>query len=130
MEKSLKLFNLNMKLEAFIQSIDTEKEPPNDISNGLKALWWEKKEIGKNQDIAQEMMSTDGSWIHAYLHRVEGDLGNAAYWYNRAGKPIKRNEDQNEEWNKSWKHCWVVIPDPGSITNYFAITKKKKPISF
>ena len=51
MEKSLKLFNLNMKLEAFIQSIDTEKEPPNDISNGLKALWWEKKEIGKNHMI-------------------------------------------------------------------------------
>lgn len=101
MEKSLKLFKLNMKLEAFIQSIDTEKEPPNDISNGLKALWWEKKgNWEKSHDIAQEMMSTDGSWIHAYLHRVEGDLGNAAYWYNRAGKPIKRNEDQNEEWEQ------------------------------
>jgi hypothetical protein len=36
--------------------------------------------------------------VHAYLHRVEGDLGNAAYWYSRAGKPVKRTEDPEGEW--------------------------------
>ena len=68
MEKSLKLFKLNMKLEAFIQSIDTEKEPPNDISNGLKALWWEKKgNWEKSHDIAQEMMSTEELMLRIHL---------------------------------------------------------------
>ena len=38
--------------------------------------------------------------IHAYLHRVEGDLGNAAYWYNRASKPVKRDENLEKEWEE------------------------------
>ena len=45
---------------------------------------WEKA-----HNIAQDIETNDGSWIHAYLHRVEGDLGNAAYWYRRAGKSVK-----------------------------------------
>jgi len=39
----------------------------------------------------------DGSWVHAYLHRKEGDQGNAAYWYNRAEKPVCR-EPLDVEW--------------------------------
>ena len=38
-------------------------------------------------DVAQETDDVSGSWVHAYLHRKEGDLGNAAYWYRRAGRP-------------------------------------------
>ena len=52
----------------------------------------------KSHDLAQEVENEDGSWIHAYLHRVEGDLGNAAYWYRRAQKPIKQRESLEDEW--------------------------------
>lgn len=38
--------------------------------------------------IAQDDGSAEGSWVHAHLHRVEGDPGNAGYWYRRAGKPV------------------------------------------
>ncbi|MEX0323270.1 MAG: sialate O-acetylesterase [Puniceicoccaceae bacterium] len=48
-------------------------------------------------EIAQDIHTSDGSWLHAYLHRVEGDLGNAAYWYSRAGKPVAE-DSLEEEW--------------------------------
>jgi hypothetical protein len=46
------------------------------------------------------MGNTNGDWIHAHLHRVEGDLGNAAYWYRRAGKPVKQKENLDKEWEE------------------------------
>ena len=49
--------------------------------------------------IVQEINTTEAAWIHAYLHRVEGDLGNAAYWYRRAGRPECR-ASLEEEWNE------------------------------
>ena len=53
----------------------------------------------KMQQIAQDVSSAEGSWIHAYLHRKEGDDGNAAYWYRRAGKPVPRISLE-EEWRE------------------------------
>ena len=47
--------------------------------------------------IAQNEPSSDGSWVHAYLHRVEGDLGNASYWYRSAGKSMPEISSE-EEW--------------------------------
>ena len=47
--------------------------------------------------IVQEINTPEAAWVHAYLHRVEGDLGNAAYWYRRAGKPQCRSTPE-EEW--------------------------------
>ena len=49
------------------------------------------------QRIAQNEPSGDGSWVHAYLHRVEGDLGNASYWYRSAGKSMPEISSE-EEW--------------------------------
>ncbi|MEM1058211.1 MAG: hypothetical protein AAGK14_03105 [Verrucomicrobiota bacterium] len=66
---------------------DGGKTPPGHLSAPLQALWtaragdWE----GAHQ-IAQDAGGHDGDWVHAYLHRVEGDEGNAAYWYARAGE--------------------------------------------
>ena len=57
----------------------------------LRALWfagrggWEQA-----HEIAQEDESREGAWVHAYLHRTEGDTSNANYWYRRAGVPCKR----------------------------------------
>ena len=88
-----------MKLEEFIQSVEKSSNPPPDFSPCLQALWWTKKgDWHKAHDISQEIEEAEGSWIHAHLHRVEGDLGNAAYWYSRAGKAVKTKEDLNQEW--------------------------------
>lgn len=63
--------------------------PPENINPLLAALWHERKgDWEAAHNIAQDINTSDGSWIHAYLHRVEGDRGNASYWYHRAGKPF------------------------------------------
>jgi hypothetical protein len=53
----------------------------------LAALWWEARgEWARAHTLAQSVETADGAWVHAYLHRQEGDLGNADYWYRRAGR--------------------------------------------
>ncbi|MBS1950498.1 MAG: hypothetical protein OJF59_000685 [Cytophagales bacterium] len=75
-----------MNLEEFKSSIKGN-EPPDQVSVLLKALWHEAKENWEHAHaLAQEIESKDGSWVHAYLHRREGDPSNARYWYTRAGK--------------------------------------------
>ena len=63
-------------------------QPPSALSAPLQALWWARK---GDWDKAHKLMMDDGSreaaWVHAYLHRVEGDLPNARYWYRQAGRP-------------------------------------------
>ena len=76
-----------MQLEDFIQSIKEETSPEG-LSKPLQAMWHARKgNWDKAHNIAQSISTELGSWIHAYLHRVEGDLSNADYWYKRAGKP-------------------------------------------
>ena len=62
-----------------------DQVPPTAMSRSLAALWWAKK--GK-WDTAHALVMDDadgdGAWVHAYLHRLEGDLGNARYWYRQA----------------------------------------------
>ena len=63
--------------------------PAPELTAPLAALWWAAKgNWDQAHGIAQDDASADGSWVHAYLHRVEGDLGNAAYWYRQAGRPV------------------------------------------
>ena len=53
----------------------------------LLALWWDARGDWKRaHEIAQDVVGAEGAWVHAYLHRKGGDLGNAAYWYRRAGR--------------------------------------------
>ncbi|HET8735600.1 MAG TPA: hypothetical protein VFM69_03275 [Pricia sp.] len=62
-------------------------QPPYDWPEALKSLWHDAKGDWKaSHDIAQDMHNDLGSWIHAYLHRKEGDASNAGYWYRRAKK--------------------------------------------
>lgn len=66
-----------------------QSAPPPFLSAVLEAMWWDGKgDWEKSHDIAQEIHSTAGSRVHAYLHRKEGDPGNAGYWYARAGKKM------------------------------------------
>ena len=76
------------------------QQPPGELSDLLKALWYEaRNDWEKAHNIAQDIASQDGSWIHAYLHRKEGDQGNATYWYHRAGKPVPRI-GLDQEWEQ------------------------------
>ena len=54
-------------------------------------MWWDAKgDWRRAHEIAQEIDSSEGAWVHAYLHRKEGDEGNASYWYRQARKPHSR----------------------------------------
>ncbi len=69
-----------------------------EFDGALLALWWDGRgEWGKAHEIAQEVAGADGAWVHAYLHRKEGDVGNAGYWYRRAGRDVARG-DLKVEW--------------------------------
>lgn len=86
-----------MTSEQFNQSI-LLKDPPADLSTYLKALWFDAKgDWEKSHNIIQDMDDPIASWIHAYLHRKEGDISNAGYWYHRAGKKMPDLTLQ-EEW--------------------------------
>jgi len=64
-------------------------EPPPGLSPLLLAMWYDgKNDWHGSHELAQDIHTADGSWVHAYLHRKEGDPGNAAYWYRKAGKPV------------------------------------------
>jgi hypothetical protein len=71
---------------AFRRSLANPR-PPAGISSALTALWWAgKDQWTKAHEIAMAEEGADGAWVHAYLHRVEGDLDNARYWYRQAGR--------------------------------------------
>ena len=86
-----------MTVDDFRRSLKAAK-PPAGVNQGLVGLWWDGKgDWTRAHECAQQDEGRDGSWVHAYLHRKEGDLDNAAYWYRRAGKPVCR-ESQDAEW--------------------------------
>jgi hypothetical protein len=71
--------------------------PAPDLEPPLAALWWAAKgNWDAAHSIAQDEANADGAWVHAYLHRVEGDLGNAGYWYRQAGKPVATDAIETE----------------------------------
>jgi hypothetical protein len=78
----------------------SQDQPPAGLDHALAGLWWDAKgDWCKAHESAQEDEGPAGSWVHAYLHRKEGDLGNADYWYGRAGKPSQRG-DLEQEWRE------------------------------
>lgn len=73
---------------------------PDHLQGALLALWWDGQgDWERAHEIAQDVTGSDGAWAHAYLHRKEGDLVNASYWYSRAGRPVAHG-DLAEEWQK------------------------------
>ena len=88
-----------MTLKSFIETISKEK-PPKDLPEILVSLWWDRKgEWDKAHSIAQKVMTEQGSAVHAYLHREEGVLWNADYWYKQAGR-ARPDISLEEEWER------------------------------
>jgi hypothetical protein len=72
--------------------------PPDGLGAPLAALWWDAKgNWSRAHALVDELESKDGMAVHAYLHRKEGSLGNAEYWYARAGREFHR-ASLEEEW--------------------------------
>jgi hypothetical protein len=75
-----------MTFSEFRRSLSKTK-PPAALATALTALWWAGNDKWDSaHEIVMNGSGKDCAWVHAYLHRVEGDLGNARYWYREAGK--------------------------------------------
>lgn len=88
-----------MNSEAFIHSL-SQASPSKDLSVYLQSLWHDGKgDWEKAHTIIQDTEDETAAWVHAYLHRKEGDKFNANYWYNKAGKPMPAYSLE-EEWEE------------------------------
>ncbi|MDH2355809.1 hypothetical protein QCM80_34855 [Bradyrhizobium sp. SSUT112] len=88
-----------VNMAAYIASLDGDAPSP-DLSAPLAALWWAAKgDWDQAHKIVQDESSPEAAWVHAYLHRVEGDLGNASYWYRQAGQPVAK-DSLEAEWQR------------------------------
>jgi hypothetical protein len=84
--------------------------PAPELAAPLAALWWAAKGgWDEAHRIVQDEPTADAAWVHAYLHRVEGDIGNAGYWYRRAGKPVAEGPLETE-----WERISSALLGAGS----------------
>jgi hypothetical protein len=83
-------------IDAFVSSLEREEPPPfatpllRALWHGLRGNWDTAHEIAQAQD------DEDGAWVHAWLHRIEGDLANADYWYRRARRQSFHGDTRDE----------------------------------
>ncbi len=88
-----------MDIDDFKSSLELNA-PPEAADRMLQAMWHQAKgDWDKAHKLAQGQGDQTGAWVHAYLHRVEGDQSNAGYWYRRAGKPHASLSLQ-DEWDE------------------------------
>jgi hypothetical protein len=89
---------LTLTLHEFKASLHAATPPA--VVPLLRALWHDARgDWDAAHRIAQEVDTADGAWVHAYLHRKEGDLGNARYWYRRANRP-EATDSLEAEWER------------------------------
>jgi hypothetical protein len=87
-----------MTLAEFKRDVAKAK-PPAGLAPALAALWWAAKgDWDKAHKIVMKEDDRDAAWVHAYLHRVEGDLDNAGYWYRQARRS-KESGSLEAEWD-------------------------------
>ena len=92
-----------MTLDQFKSSLDNNT-PPAELNDYLTSLWHDANgDWNASHNIAQDIPTREGSWIHAYLHRKEGDRWNAGYWYRRAGRPMPEYS-LDQEWEEMIKY--------------------------
>jgi hypothetical protein len=79
---------MSMSLAEFERSLGA-KAPPRGLAAAVTALWWARNDAwDKAHKIVMDESGRDAAWVHAYLHRLEGDAKNAAYWYRQARRPV------------------------------------------
>jgi hypothetical protein len=87
---------MNARVAAFLDSVKTGNPPAVGVPL-LRAVWhglrgeWEVA-----HQVAQDDTSAEGAWVHAWLHRIEGDLDNARYWYERARRDVAEGDLRDE----------------------------------
>lgn len=80
-----------VSLAQFKQSLAGDA-PAGNIAPPLAGLWWTAKgDWDRAHKIVQDDDTREAAWVHAHLHRIEGDLGNASYWYRQAGQPVAKD---------------------------------------
>jgi len=90
-----------MTVNELIESAENDRLAPADLSAEVTALWhtkagnWEEA-----HNIAQDIPTPAGSWIHALLHLIEGDIGNAGYWFHKAGRPVRSADEIDQLWQE------------------------------
>jgi len=88
-----------MIIKEFILSLKNE-QPPEGINLSLRGLWWERKgDWDQAHSIVQKDQSSESAWVHAYLHRKGGDVGNSAFWYSHAGQDMS-TLNFDKEWEQ------------------------------
>ena len=88
---------------------------PPDVAPLLKALWHDARgDWDRAHEIAQDIEDASGAWVHAYLHRKEGDAGNAGYWYKRSGQPVATDSSTPNGigWPRRFSEMFNVRPTP------------------
>ena len=97
-----------MTFEQFKASL-SDARPPKESDKLLQALWHDAKgDWHAAHEIAQDVDTAEGAWVHVYLHRKEGDQSNASYWYHRA-KKNKPTGSWEEEWEAVVKELIVNL---------------------
>jgi len=91
---------VSMKAADLAQSAIDDTQPPIGLGAVGECLWYARAgKWDKAHDLCQHLPGKAGSWIHAWLHREEGDLENASYWYSRAGKDMPNKKvTLQDEW--------------------------------
>ncbi len=85
-----------MDSATFTRSLD-QPDPPPGLSPALEALWWDAKgDWARAHALVNDLATGDAMAVHAYLHRKEGDAGNAAYWYRRSTSDYQRPAFRDE----------------------------------
>jgi hypothetical protein len=90
-----------MTAQELAASAKRDSSPPPGISDEARALWHLKKgNWEQSHNIAQDIHTPMGSWIHALIHVIEGDQGNGNYWFAKACKPSRRMSDIDALWDE------------------------------
>jgi hypothetical protein len=98
-----------MTLDDLDAAVRTARPLPADTPPLIRALWHDATgDWDQAHRVAQDIETPEGAWVHAYLHRREGDVGNAGYWYRRAGKPPASGALEDE-----WRAIATALLDRG-----------------
>ena len=88
-----------MSFAEFLRSSAEDAAPPAGLSRDLQALWHDARgDWERAHALAQEGSDPESAWVHAYLHRKEGDEANAEYWYTLADRPAGVGD-----WRAEWE---------------------------